>query len=637
MAATVSSEPAVQGMDPLDCVINPSVVADLGSGVPGILSDIRVDRSDFVKAGDVVAHLDSGVESAALELARARADLTAEVDLRRVNAAFGQRQNKRTMDLFNRKAISTNDMDQRRTEARLAEIQLRQANDNKDLAQLEKMRAEEILKRRTIKSPIDGVVMERFKVVGEYVEEKPVVRVAKIDPLHVEVIVPVQQLGKIKNGMRAEVWSETVEGETWQATVSRVDSVADVASGTYGVRLVMPNPEHKIPAGLRCRMQLVEAPADELDPQTAAVAQPAVEVPIADTTAAEKPAVDAVQPMAKETMVDIAAQQKPVADLPVADAVVQEKPLAEPVKDVAMVKQMPKTDLAKPVVEKAEPLVASVNAEAPRVRLALPKLYTGDSTTSAIKEKAPSDQIKPIRRPAVHTAAAKQSDAMPRVVAEPEHVPPVSVKAATAAPETGKPADSEPLKALPVLEPVVSTPVAVPQLAEGNAETDTEPVAAVPECRLAGPYADEAAATRQVMKLRKAGLFADIKSVNTYKRAGYKIVTPLQKSRADMKAIAAKLQAAGFTDYYVPRKKSSPMRVILGLYNGKRMAQKRVDKLAGMGFSAEIQPWKKKESQHYLVIRGVPDTADNDLLAGLPVPDSNGESAQGFCNHLAGR
>jgi RND family efflux transporter MFP subunit len=624
-------------MAPLDCVINPSVVADLGSGVPGILSDIRVDRSDFVKAGDVVAHLDSGVEAAALELARARAELTAEVDLRRVNAAFGQRQNKRTMDLFHRKAISTNDMDQRRTEARLAQIQLRQATDNKDLAQLEKIRAEEILKRRTIKSPIDGVVMERFKVVGEYVEEKPVVRVAKIDPLHVEVIVPVQQLGKIKNGMRAEVWSETLEGETWQATVSRVDSVADVASGTYGVRLVMPNPEHKIPAGLRCRMQLVEAPVGELDEQTAAVEKPAVEVPIADMAASEKPAVDSAQPVAKEPMMDITAQEKPVAELPVAGTAAQEKPLVETAKDVAMVKQVPKTASAKPVNEKPQPLVASADAEARRVRVALPDLNIGGSTTRTIKEKAPSDQIKPIRRPAVQKAAAKQSVAIPKVVAESEYEPPVSVKVAKATPETGKPADSEPQKALPVREPVVSTPVAVPEVAEAYTQADTEPAAVMPECRLVGPYADEAAATRQVVKLRKAGLYADIKSVNTYKRAGYKIVTPLQKSRADMKAIAAKLEAAGFTDYYVPRKKSSPMRVILGLYKGRRMAQKWVDKLAGMGFRAEIQPWKKKESKHYLVIRRVPNTFDNDLLADLPLPDSNGESAQSFCNHLTSR
>ena len=42
----------------LDCVINPSVVADLGSAVPGVLSDIRVDRSDFVEQGTVLAELD---------------------------------------------------------------------------------------------------------------------------------------------------------------------------------------------------------------------------------------------------------------------------------------------------------------------------------------------------------------------------------------------------------------------------------------------------------------------------------------------------------------------------------------------------------------------------------------------------
>jgi RND family efflux transporter MFP subunit len=238
----------------LDCVINPSVVADLGSGVPGILSEVRVDRSDFVLAGDVVAQLESGVEVAARDLARVRAGKDTEVQLRRVNAAFGRRQHARTEDLFRRKVISTNDMDERKTEARLASIQLRQAMDNQELAGLELDRAEQVLKRRTIKSPISGVVMERFKTIGEYVDENPVLRVAQLDPLHVEVFVPVEKLGQIRPGMRAEVWSEAVGGDGWQARVSRVDRVADVASGTYGVRLVLPNPGYKVPAGLRCRL-----------------------------------------------------------------------------------------------------------------------------------------------------------------------------------------------------------------------------------------------------------------------------------------------------------------------------------------------------------------------------------------------
>jgi hypothetical protein len=86
--------------------------------------------------------------------------------------------------------------------------------------------------------------------------------VAQLDPLHIEVIVPVEQLGQVRPGMRAKVWAEAVGDDTWEATVSRVDRVADVASGTYGVRLSLPNPDYRIPAGLRCQMSwLAEAAA----------------------------------------------------------------------------------------------------------------------------------------------------------------------------------------------------------------------------------------------------------------------------------------------------------------------------------------------------------------------------------------
>lgn len=240
-------------LESLDCVINPSIVADLGSSIPGVLSSVFVDRSDFVKAGELVATLESGIDTAALELAQTKAALTAEIDLRRTNAAFGKRQSRRIEDLFSKNVISSKDMDQTHTETKLTQIQLRQAMDNQKLAQLELARAKEILAQHTIKSPISGVIMERFKTMGEYIDDQPIVRVAQLSPLHVEVIIPVEQLGKVQPGMIAEVWSDSVNGK-WQAKVSRVDRVADVASGTFGVRLILENPDYKIPAGLRCRI-----------------------------------------------------------------------------------------------------------------------------------------------------------------------------------------------------------------------------------------------------------------------------------------------------------------------------------------------------------------------------------------------
>ena len=45
-------------------------------------------------------------------------------------------------------------------------------------------------------------------------------------------------------------------GKPHQATVDLVDPMGDAGSGTFGVRLSLPNPERDIPAGLKCRVEL---------------------------------------------------------------------------------------------------------------------------------------------------------------------------------------------------------------------------------------------------------------------------------------------------------------------------------------------------------------------------------------------
>jgi len=582
--SAVGAKKTAQLNGPLDCVINPSVVADLGTGVPGILASVNVDRSDFVKAGDVIAELESGVETAALELARTRAALTAEVDLRRVNAAFGQRQNRRTKDLFKRKAISTNDMDQRETEARLGHIQLRQAEDNQALAQLEMLRAREILKRRTIKSPIDGVVMDRFKVIGEYVEDQPVVRVAQIDPLHVEVIVPVDRLGMIENGMYAKVWSESLDGETWQARVSRVDRIADVASGTYGVRLVMPNPDQRIPAGLRCRMQLVDSPS----------------VPVEEVAAAARsrsPANDAVQLV-----------ERPDEKVTVVDG--RSTPPREPV-SLADSKVNPDTTKAKvePGIRKpGEPVVVEA-ATTEKPRKAMPAGFM------AIRRGPIGEDVAPGPAPvsSKSTVPGKDTTTVENTVVRSAADPDVAA--------------------------IIPDPdqLAADLMDAEDTVVEIEPVTAIQECRLAGPYRDEVKATKKVVALRRAGLFVDIKSVASPKSPRYMIATPVLRDRAEANAMVARLKAAGITDFYLPHRSSKPLRISLGLYNGPKIAKQQIGKLKKMGFEAELLPWKQRGSEYYLVIRDVPAGAHRELLADLPVPSDDTVVTRGFCNQVAAR
>ena len=62
--------------------------------------------------------------------------------------------------------------------------------------------AAEELALRTVASPIDGVVVDRLQDEGEYVNVDPVVRLATLDPLQIELLLPAQYFGKIRVGQQ---------------------------------------------------------------------------------------------------------------------------------------------------------------------------------------------------------------------------------------------------------------------------------------------------------------------------------------------------------------------------------------------------------------------------------------------------
>jgi multidrug efflux pump subunit AcrA (membrane-fusion protein) len=70
----------------------------------------------------------------------------------------------------------------------------------------------------------------------------------------VEVIMPVRTLGSVKVGMQAQVKPEAPVGGVYKAKVTIVDKVVDAASGTFGVRLELPNPDYRLPPGLKCKV-----------------------------------------------------------------------------------------------------------------------------------------------------------------------------------------------------------------------------------------------------------------------------------------------------------------------------------------------------------------------------------------------
>lgn len=245
--------------EPLECIIEPFQTVKIGSQAAGILAEVNVNRGDMVKKGQVVGRLRSNVEEATVELARARTKSRAKIRAAKAAVGFERRRRKRNRELYRKKVISNQNLDQVETELALREQELEIAQEEARIAALELKRSLAVLGIRTIRSSIDGVVIERALSPGEFVlNEGQVVTIAQIDPLNVEVFVPIALYPDIKVGMSAKVMPEAPIGGELEAVVSIVDRVFDAASGTFGVRLTLANPDSKIPAGLHCMVHFLQ-------------------------------------------------------------------------------------------------------------------------------------------------------------------------------------------------------------------------------------------------------------------------------------------------------------------------------------------------------------------------------------------
>lgn len=208
-----------------DCLLTPSVDAHIASPVVGVIDQVLVQRGDIVKRGDTLVKLRSEVEQATLKL-------------NKVQAEYGERTIERNIGLYERKLISEQEKD---------EIVVNNRVYGYEMAQTRAM-----LDQKTIRSPIDGVVVDTFLDPGEYVGEEAILRVVQLDPLYVEAVLPGRYFGTIARGNEARITLTEPLHSSHQAKVKIVDRILDAASGTFGVRLVLPNPDYKLPAGLKC-------------------------------------------------------------------------------------------------------------------------------------------------------------------------------------------------------------------------------------------------------------------------------------------------------------------------------------------------------------------------------------------------
>ncbi len=257
---------------PLGCLIEPDRVAEVGSQVVGVVEKLLADRGDAVIAGQPLLKLRAGVEQANASVAETRAKVNAEVLAAAAGLDLAQQKLHRAEALAGQGFISGQGVDQARGELELARQKLNQVRSQQAIWAQERRVAEEQLALRTVRSPFDGVVIERYVNTGERVEDRPLFRVAVIDPLRVELMVPTALYRSLKPGDRVSIQPELPGATAVLASVRHVDSVLDAASNTFRVRLTLPNPGRALPAGLRCKADLSARPGTAESPLAASPA-----------------------------------------------------------------------------------------------------------------------------------------------------------------------------------------------------------------------------------------------------------------------------------------------------------------------------------------------------------------------------
>jgi RND family efflux transporter MFP subunit len=242
-----------------ECLIEPNQRIEIRSPINAIIDRVTVDRGAAVRAGELLVVLDDSVDQAALVGAKQRAESQSELKVAQARVEFAREKFQRREDLRQQHYIAAQDRDESLAELRVAEAELAQAIDNRRLAGSEAQRLAAVVRQRQLRAPFTGVVTDRLQQPGELAftgeGARPILKLAQTNPLRVEVVLPVAMIGSIKAGRAAEVVPEAPLQGHWRAVVKVVDRVVDSASGSFGVRLELPNPSGEIPAGVKCRVR----------------------------------------------------------------------------------------------------------------------------------------------------------------------------------------------------------------------------------------------------------------------------------------------------------------------------------------------------------------------------------------------
>jgi RND family efflux transporter MFP subunit len=220
----------------------------------------RVDIGDRVRAGDVLAELDTPDLEQQLEQARAALkQKDAALEQAKANLDFARVTATREDALLAESLASQQDDDQARAQAKIWEANVLAARADIAAAQANVRELGQLVSFGRVVAPFDGRITQRNIDVGSLVTAggssgasgaQPLFRIEAIDPVRVFVQVPQTFALSVKDGEPATVSVRQLPGRAFEGRVTRTAGALDPASRTLNVEIDVPNPTGELLGGM---------------------------------------------------------------------------------------------------------------------------------------------------------------------------------------------------------------------------------------------------------------------------------------------------------------------------------------------------------------------------------------------------
>ena len=229
-----------------------SVQVEMRARVTGYLTRNLVDIGDSVKAGDVIAELDSRPYKAIHDTAKAK------VTRAEAHAKLADVKVARTKNLVDKGAGTKEEYDEAIADREVAVAEVHVAKAELEVAALN-------LSFTKLVTPISGVVSRRFLDAGNLVQADTttIVTIVQVDPVFVTFDVDERSLSKLldaKGKLAVAVGFPGDEGYPHTAEFQGIGTVVNPDTGTAQVRAKLANPKGKFLPGMFVRVRVTPQP-----------------------------------------------------------------------------------------------------------------------------------------------------------------------------------------------------------------------------------------------------------------------------------------------------------------------------------------------------------------------------------------